>query len=433
MNLRIAAAFALLACATVAAADPTLEQRARAVFSDEEWSIIKELLDAERSKVLAEVRGELADATPAEPATASERVAASPAMGAWYAVPLGKPASDEREKRAVAAETSSDAVTPDAIAVGVTPQALSGAAGVAPADRGARGPDSTVQLNASAEAANASINVVIPGNRDLVGDRIVDRQWSLTASAPLDKDKGYASFASLDGAAKGLSVGAEWSRSSAKAFKFGETMKDFCKAIDLQGSCNYNAIEARLKKLDDPERSAKWHDFLARFGWTRILSFGATVTHQRYDYLQSLTAKPTTERQQQWSASGTYGMTSPERTTYFGAGFRFGRNYKEAGQRILCPQSDDEPFECVLGRFSPPRRLYSRVAHVEMRTVALGRPVSLRLEHDFAKDESSADLPIYLVRDKNSNFTGGLRLGWTTTDDFIAGIFVGKEFRVDGK
>jgi hypothetical protein len=51
---------------------------------------------------------------------------------------------------------------------------------------------------------------------------------------------------------------------------------------------------------------------------------------------------------------------------------------------------------------------------------------------DFKSDVFGIDVPLFLVRNKEKQLSGGIRLGWRDdTDAFSAGVFVGKAFKLD--
>ena len=52
-----------------------------------------------------------------------------------------------------------------------------------------------------------------------------------------------------------------------------------------------------------------------------------------------------------------------------------------------------------------------------------------RITHDFEKDESALDVPIFLFKNADDQLTAGLRVGWTDEEDeWGLAIFVGSRF-----
>jgi hypothetical protein len=62
--------------------------------------------------------------------------------------------------------------------------------------------------------------------------------------------------------------------------------------------------------------------------------------------------------------------------------------------------------------------------------------IAPRVSYEFEKGVFGFDLPIYLLQGKENDsglrdLIGGIRLGWRDdTDELIAGIFVGKPFKL---
>ncbi|HVH36763.1 MAG TPA: hypothetical protein VM847_21910 [Tahibacter sp.] len=374
------------------------------------WSA--DLTEAQIRQIIRdEVRAQLASQRETgAPAPTVESV--SVALGAgkradegWFPIHTGRAASTAPVFRTEAAaqapaepelplQSSDDADVERALSTAALqspPDALTSAAGVATADNPVRQDNSAVELLATSEGTVATITLGTKAKPvySPASHRISKQGWSFKATTPIDKDSGRATFASLTGPGNGLTLGV---------------------------SSTYSSTPA--KSADQPT------------GWSRVFNVESEIGYNDFDYYTSLTHKQT-DREMRWMAGGTIATSSPERFAYFGAGFRVQRGYRSQTARIVCPQSADDTFDCVQGSFGPPRRGYQRIAYAEARSAVLGRPFSLRVSHDFASDRSSVDLPIYLLRNAASRFTGGLRLGWDSDNDFVAGVFVGKEFSLE--
>lgn len=268
-------------------------------------------------------------------------------------------------------------------------RALAGVAGAVTADNPVRPSNDAFEFISTTSGTVATITLsadeVPVGNPD--GPRIDTTSWSLTATAPIDKETEEASFASLAGLANGFNLGTAWKFSSVPRSKDTATSN-----------------------------------------WARIFAVEANVGYDDFAYFSSLTSKEK-DREMRWSLGASYGTSSPSRGFYFGGGFDLQHRYKSQDKRIVCPLSTEETFDCVQGSFGPPSSGYDRTAYLEARWSVLARPVSLRITHDIEDDTTSADLPVYLLRNKDGKFTGGLRFGWLSEEsDFIIGVFVGKEF-----
>lgn len=373
-------------------------------------SLLAQGLTAEeiRQIVRDEVQRQLAlhhDGAKAEPTTESVLRALSDVKrkDKWYDIPTGDAAPRVLNRQETSIISRDLELQPQAMpgsnAAGalvdmdlVSPaDALSGPAGVSTADNAVQQGKSAIELVATTEGTSAVITLGTKADAefDAVSRLIKKDGWNFTASAPLDKSSGEATFASLNGLANGFTLGV---------------------------SRTYSRTRGKSEK--EPT------------SWSRIFGFNAEIGYDDFTYYTSLTQKEK-DREMHWSAGGSLGTSSPLRKAYFGAGFELQRAYESNKPRIVCPLTTDTTFDCVQGSFGAPQRGYQRIAFVEARSALFDRPYNIRLAHDFASDRSSVDLPIYLLRNKQNKFTGGIRLGWNSDNDFIAGVFVGKEFSID--
>lgn len=310
--------------------------------------------------------------------------AAQPRMGLvvddWHYIQRSGEGRSVREVSPRAAPFQSPAAPPRS--------ALAGVAGAVTADNPVRPSNDALELLASANGAEATITLSTKEHAagDLQGPRIETSSWRLTATAPLDKKSGEATFASLSGLANGFSLGGSW---------------------------KFSSVPRQVNR----ETSA----------WTRVVSLKASTGFDDFTYFTSLSEREK-DREMRWSLGASIGTSSPERKYYFGAGIDLQHAYKAQAPRVVCPLSTELTFECVQGAFGPPSSGYQRIAYVEARGSIMRRPVSLRVSHEFEEEITSADLPIYLLRN-GDKFTGGLRFGWLSDDsEFLVGVFVGKEF-----
>jgi hypothetical protein len=70
------------------------------------------------------------------------------------------------------------------------------------------------------------------------------------------------------------------------------------------------------------------------------------------------------------------------------------------------------------------------LATLEGRWLFGSRAVGLKVVHDFKNDNWGVDVPLYLFPNDKGMFSGGLRFGWTDTDQLSAGVFVGVPFKL---
>ncbi len=267
--------------------------------------------------------------------------------------------------------------------------AVSGPVAAVPADNPVRPSNHALELITSTAGTQAIITLSTKERVVTYGNplRINTASWNVTAAAPIDKKTEEATLGSLAGFANGFNIGAGWKYSSV------------------------------------PRRSSDTSP------WSRVFALRGLIGYDDFAYFTSVTDKES-DRETRWSVGASFGTSNQEKTKYIGAGVGIQHGYRNRTARIVCPLSTEPTFDCVQGAFGPPLIGYERIVYVEGRALALRKwPYSVHLAHDLANDRTSVDLPIYLLRDKDSKFTGGVRFGWASGEDFIAGLFVGKEFK----
>lgn len=306
---------------------------------------------------------------------------------------------------------------------------------VSPADRHVRGEKSAVQLDASAGGTTATIALSLPLTTYITEDKkqIRHRQWAITASSAVDKTGGSATFANLNGPANGASIGFDFNFSSADIASDTavEAEEDLCKLsgyatifecsdrnFDKHGPSNESDRAAYATAL------ARWY---GRPTTSRVFNLHGSVTHNDFTYYDAPSTKHITDRTG-WKFGGEVGTTVRSLGSYFGAGFDFMHGYKEDKDKTVCPSSDAASFECISGKFAAPKDQVGRQLYAETRSWFAAWAYSVRVAHDFATHDDAIDVPIYLFGSKDAVFTGGVRVGWTTDDHFLAGVFVGKPF-----
>jgi len=313
---------------------------------------------------------------------------------------------------------------------------VTGPIGQPTADRNVRGASSVVQIDGSAGGTTGTIVLSLPRTEEAVGDSVRTHQWAITASTAVDnKDEGSATFANLDGPANGSSLGFDYTYTTTKRNSGAMAMAELCHLRGYKTSTCVDDFEDHVPDALGPSRN----EYLAALQtlqdsahWGLIYNVHGAVLHNDYTYYGLPTADAAAPKHVSsktgWKLGAEFGGTTPARDLFLGGGFDFVHGYKEDKDRVVCPDTAAATFDCQSGKFSPPTDKIGRQLYVEARSVAFNTAYSLRATHDLASDKDAIDLPIFLFGSKDAVFTGGLRLGWTTDDHFLAGIFVGKPF-----
>ena len=318
-------------------------------------------------------------------------------------------------------------------------QAADANAAPATADRHARGLSSAVQLDASAGGTMGTISWSLPATAYLTSDKkqIRSAQWAITATTAVDnKSEGSATFANLDGVANGASVGFDFTFTNAglAAQSVPAAQAQLCllsgheSPWDCKGGTDFDALgpKSEADRAEYARLLADWHGLPET---SQVYNLHGSVTHNGFTYYDAPSTKHTADKTG-WKFGGEVGMTTHSMKTYYGVGFDLVHGYKEDKDTIVCPASSAPSYACINGKFSAPKSQVGRQLYAETRSWLAGWAYSVRLMHDFATHDDAIDVPIYLFGSKDAVFTGGVRVGWTTDDHLLAGVFVGKPFNL---
>ena len=267
---------------------------------------------------------------------------------------------------------------------------------------------------------------------------------SMTASAPVSKSGSDTSIATLSGFANASTLAIDFTRFTltgavtpskdqlvafvrdAGLERLVLNEKDGEPDVDLDQL--YVALEkAGRSDLSGQATALFFKPDSMRWNW----GANATIGYESDDYFSPTTLSAANKKSEPWSV-GLYGGFFAGPKFYVSGAFDLAHSYKAAKTRTLCPTGSGGVIECVTGSFGPPKETEKHLASLNARTEIADVGVALKLTHDVKSGDSGADLPIYLFSDSKHALNGGLRLGWTNTDHFTAGVFVGSTFDIYG-
>jgi len=327
---------------------------------------------------------------------------------------------------------------------GNAPDLLAGAMLGAGPSSPASGNHPRVQLDAATGASVATISWAKPVTSVRANGKVKQETWTIKASAPIDRqDQGRAMFASTSGLPSGVTIGGDYTlvRLNDPTREDSDANLDLaCDAVGIDRAsvdCSAQKVKPRVEAHGARARQA-WDTYLSRaVGWTQVLNAHTNVSHTQYKYFDAVPTAKVMDSKIGWSVGGLAGLITPDYLTFVGAGFDFAHSYKEANDSAECLVGTTPYLACTVGKFAAPTNQIHRIVSLQARRLlAVSEtwqvPMGFTAAHDLAttkgRHENSVDMPFYLLRDKDGWFDGGLRLGWSTTDHFIAGIFVGSRF-----
>ena len=210
-----------------------------------------------------------------------------------------------------------------------------------------------------------------------------------------------------------------------------------CRELGIaMDECDWSVLlrVARTKAKDaaDPNAAAAKRiaaDF-ALTGRTWVQGFRLKAGYDDFTFYDAANLAKHTQDEVPWSTGVFAGVLSG--TSYYSAGLDYQRSYKAATAGVACPAAAENSAVtlCVNGPLGAPTPKEKHLVTLEGRWLLGTRAVGAKLVHDFRNDHWGVDVPVYLFPNEKGPLSGGLRFGWTDTDKFSAGIFVGVPFKL---
>jgi len=169
-----------------------------------------------------------------------------------------------------------------------------------------------------------------------------------------------------------------------------------------------------------------------------FLGGSASIGYKEFEFKDLAADKDVSEDKVPWSFEVFAGRYSADRETLFRAGFTYVEDYKASDKITLCQASEQDAMGaqvCETLTTSGPKDDQKDVGFIEVRKKINGSIVqaaTVKLSYDFDDKETEVDIPIYLLTDSEKNLNGGIRLGWSESDDIKFGVFVGSTFSLSG-
>jgi hypothetical protein len=326
------------------------------------------------------------------------------------------------------------------------------------------------QITASSESSAVQISAARRLSLSPVEDgRLTSKELAFKLSSPLDKDDSATNVATLDGLANAGAIGVTFRRVVTTGFRNPETVMQMCdfaeitrvvrdRCADLAGAdglltdderrvCETGPVQFSSVKLSTAELKEVGCSFLET---TSTTSFFGVSGKFGYDEFKVLNADalvtpttdddaPTTQSERPRSVGLFYGRVFASARASFLTGFDYQQAYKAATPTTLCnPPATNGLQSCTTGAFVGPTRQDKELVYFEFRRRTQkggfnrqGMAFEPRITHDFEKDESALDVPIFLFKNADDQLTAGLRVGWTDEEDeWGLAIFVGSRFNL---
>lgn len=309
-----------------------------------------------------------------------------------------------------------------------------------------------VQVSAGSKDKNASINFTLaPGATTSV--------LNLSVSAPIDSSN-QAQLATLDGLSNTYNATLNY-----KYFDAGNNQivyedcmalrealderwkkdyperigkPDFAEFTNFPHGCELSHIQDLMAQFTASEKlnivkTKAYRDMLADYWggdrWTLFLGGALTYGANQYKYVDMTSATQMQQTKNSWSVGGYIGFFK------IGDGvvdlsYTHQLTQKEGSTAAVCnPGTKTGPFRCVSGPVGAPTQQDKNILSIGYRNQYTHWAWSPSINYDYVAKTTGIDVPIYLVQDSQSNYTGGVRFGWhRDTHEFTAIVFAGSSF-----
>lgn len=213
---------------------------------------------------------------------------------------------------------------------------------------------------------------------------------SISLSSPIDKSDNITDLATLDGLAN--------------AFTFTVSYSQYIDRIRRSGDGNTEG------ELD---------------AWGFFWGGTATLGRESFDYVDLDDFDKQSNNERPWAISLFIGRDFGQWTVT--GRLKLEESYKNQDDITRCrPIVGSTDLDCRSGPLGPPNEENGRQASVEVRhQIGDSFGIAPAVHHDFEKDVTGINLPIFLWQDDKGQLTGGIRVGWRDdTDSTEFGLFV---------
>lgn len=281
-------------------------------------------------------------------------------------------------------------------------------------------------------ASEKSGRGVISFSKNSESNSGMEDDWSFTVSTPFVQ--GEASIASLAGLAGDIVASGSFTR-------FGWNLtprsyaQDLCKTcgevgITTLSGCSSDGISQRLQSQGKSLEEANARAEAVRgslFGLTvnKMWGLEASVGRKERAYFVSDATKK--EENREGYSFGLFGGWNFQIPLSAYARLTGKREYRENGKVNLCsPVTGGVLEECSSLPFGEAQRVESLIGSAELRRFYNNFAISPSAEYDFEAGIWGFQLPVFLLRNNDGDFTGGFKLSWRTDEeDLVGAVFVG--------
>jgi hypothetical protein len=276
----------------------------------------------------------------------------------------------------------------------------------------------------------------------------------LKASAPLAEDEPRTAVLQLDGLVNKSSVGAEW-RYGQQRLPSGADMTTLTDALwkacertnpTPQTGAGDTGLQiagcdvAAIRRTDNSVDQLLQKYYPRRGAW--YFSLAGNLAPETFKFSDATTFADAKERDWSGSGSAIFGYLF-SRNVYIAGAVRFDRSYEAAKAQALCSIGAlDQTTACPSKTVGPPTAKTLKVTEGEVRKYlriipSLNIGASFIARRDWEEKTTSAEVPLYFIKDKDGGLSGGVSFGYVWSADANSKgarftVFVGQTFSLGG-
>lgn len=276
---------------------------------------------------------------------------------------------------------------------------------------------------------------VIAFSKDTQTPRGATNNWALKVSAPFNQAQNQTVLASLAGLSGDIVASGSFSRFmwNISPQAYGQALCQACQNAGIQDLllCNEDDLARILReeeRASEEEIEKRLNTFQrALFGRVAgtVLGLESSVGRKERTFFEPDATKKTEDRSG-YSFSAVGGLILQGLSPYLRLTGK--KDYKENDKATLCnPIAGSILENCTAQPLGEAKEVESLVLASEARIFFRGFALAPSAQYDFETKVWGFEAPLFLVRNTDGGFTGGLKLAWRSDqDDLAAAIFITK-------
>jgi hypothetical protein len=167
-----------------------------------------------------------------------------------------------------------------------------------------------------------------------------------------------------------------------------------------------------------------------------VIAISGSVGYKKFNFFDGSTVAKANTSKVPWSAKLSYVGYARQSPLAYTFAVAYERAFKDADKKILCPIGTSGPnVECINGSIGQPTLDNNLLLSTGMRYRFLGSKkasnlaIAPTLTYNTNSRVFGADMPIYLVPNKDGALTGGIKIGYRSDQNKPSiGVFIGTSF-----